>query len=280
MASGGQKREKWVAMIKLAKAQQWEKLEEEYPYEYIIQGSKLRALYFIQHTPPGERIHAQHLWIYGEPGTGKSALVEVLFPNCYKKRPDNDWLGYNPVIEPAHRTVYIPDFDMNSMKILKPEALKLMCDPQGFNANKKFAGGEIICPQRMIVTSNFRIGQCFVGGTPGIETQKTALHRRFREVEIGQYLQELGLRLKSEAELKVLKDANNFDYSKCFEDIPEENKAIKMAQEIIDLTMDTDDDDPFMEDSQDLTPSETKKLMFEIKNECGLSKISKKQRTQ
>lgn len=243
-ASKGQKREKWVNMIKLAKAQEWELLEEQYPYEFINQGAKLKSLYFIQHTPK-DRSHNQHLWIYGPPGTGKSAIVEVLFPNHYKKRPDPDWLGYNPTLQSGHSVVYLGDFDIQSMATLKPENLKLMCDPQGFNANKKFGGGEIVAPGRVVVTSNFRLGNCFKPGIVGIEQQKAALRRRFREVHIDTLLRELGLKLKPKEELEKLKAENNFDFSKCFVKVEPEvidltNEIEEKAQEVIDLTTEED----------------------------------------
>lgn len=224
----GAKREKWIDMINLAKEQEWEILESKYPYEYICQGSKLRALYFIQHEPKG-RSHAQHLWIYGPPGTGKSCVVEYLFPNHYKKRADNDWLGYNPVLQPGHSVVYLPDFDVQSMRQLRAENLKVMCDPQGFNANKKFAGGDIIAPGRIVITSNFRLGECFPPGYQGVEEQKAALRRRFREVYIDDYLKENNLKLKPKEDLNTLMAKNNFDWSKCFNDL---------RPEIIDLTED------------------------------------------
>ena len=248
-AATGQKSQKWKDMIKLAKAQEWEILEEQYPYEFITNGAKLKALYFIQHLPK-DRQHNQHMWIYGPPGTGKSAIVEVLYPNNYKKRPDNDWLGYNPTLQTGHQCVYLGDFDLQSMKTLKPENLKLMCDPQGFNANKKFGGGEIVAPGRVVVTSNFKMGQCFIPGTIGIETQKAALRRRFRMVHIDELLKELGLKLKPKEELEQLKKEGNFDYSKCFTEIPKtetidltkENPIDQKVREVIDLTNDNEDD--------------------------------------
>jgi hypothetical protein len=237
---------RWKEMITLAKAQKWEELEEKFPYQYIIQGAKLRALYFVQHTPETEREHSQHLWIFGEPGTGKSAVVEYLFPNHFKKRPDNDWLGYNPLLQKGHRVVYLPDFDMQSMKTMKAENLKVMCDPQGFNANKKFAGGDMIAPGRVVVTSNFTIQQCFPPGTLQIETQIAALRRRFKQVHINTFLKENGLILKPKAELEALKKNNNFDYSKCFDQI--ETTVLPTTQESTTTIPPNEDDAQDQED--------------------------------
>lgn len=214
-ATQSRAKEKWSQMIELAKAQRWQQIEEEFPYEWISQGSKLKSLYLIQ-SIPDYREHGRHLWIYGPPGTGKSAYVEMKYPKHYKKRADKDWLGYNPDLEPGHRTVYFADFDMGEMRKLTPQQLKVMCDPQGFNADKKYAGGDVICPSQIIVTSNFRIGECFGVGIPGIEQQKAALRRRFREIHIADLLSEAGLVLKSREELAQLKSEGNFDYSKCF----------------------------------------------------------------
>lgn len=198
-------KDKWNDMIALAKAQKWKEMEEKYPYETIVNGGKLKAQYFIQHVPEAvNREHLQHMWIYGPPGTGKSCLVELLYPKCYKKRSDEDWLGYNPSLEPGHSTVYLPDFGIQGMRTLKPDNLKLMCDPQGFNANKKFGGGEIIAPNRVVVTSNYRLGECFIPGTIGVEQQKRALHRRFREVHINTLLKELSLQLLPKEQLNAL----------------------------------------------------------------------------
>ncbi len=214
-ATQARAKEKWQQMIKLAKNQEWEKLEADFPYEWISQGAKLKSLYLIQRVPD-YREHGNHLWIYGTPGTGKSAYVEAFYPNHYKKRADKDWLGYNPDLEPGHRTVYLADFDQAEMKKLTPQVLKVMCDPQGFNADKKYAGGDIICPSQIIITSNFRLGECFPPGAVGAEQQKAALRRRFREVNIATLLAEKGIALRPKAELEQLKNQGNFDYMKCF----------------------------------------------------------------
>lgn len=261
-------------MIRLAKVQQWEQLEDQFPYEWIHQGAKLKSLYLIQ-TIPAYREHGQHLWIYGPPGTGKSAYVEMKYPKHYKKRADKDWLGYNPLLEPGHRTVYFADFDQVEMRKLTPQQLKVMCDPQGFNADKKYAGGDVICPSQIIVTSNFRIGECFGVGIPGIEQQKAALRRRFREIHIADLLAEAGLVLKSREELNQLKLENNFDYSKCFNIIHQPVAEM----EPVDLVSSSDDEpspkrrrllscsmSPTIDLSQDMTEYEEEKEFIENLN--------------
>ena len=97
-ATQARSKEKWATMIQMAKNQEWNDLELHFPYEWITNGAKLKSLYLIQRVPD-YREHGQHLWIYGRPGTGKSAYVEAFYPNHYKKRADKDWLGYNPDLE-------------------------------------------------------------------------------------------------------------------------------------------------------------------------------------
>lgn len=226
-----EKDDKWAEIVTLAKQQKWEEIENRWPYHMVQYGAKLKAQYFIQHEPT-DRSHNEHLWVYGPPGTGKSAVVEYLFPRHFKKRADEDWIGYNPSLEPGHKVVYLGDFDQISMQRLKAERLKVMCDPQGFNANKKYAGGDMIAPGRIVITSNYRIGQCFPPGYPGIEEALRALRRRFREVHIHIFLAEHGLTLKTKPELKQLRDDQNFDFGKCF------NHNVEQP-EIIDLCSDS-----------------------------------------
>lgn len=219
---------KWKTMIDMAKAQQWKELEETFPYEFINQGAKLKAQYFIQKHDFENKQHEDNLWIYGEPGTGKSTIVQALYPKHYKKRADQDWLGYNPDLEPGHLVVQLPDLDVQSFKKLSAQDLKIMCDPQGFNANKKYAGGDIINPNKIIVTSNYTIGECIPTTTQGYGQIKAALSRRFKQIHIDEYLRQNDLKLKSKVELAQLKANNNWDFTKCFEEAD---------KEVIDLTM-------------------------------------------
>lgn len=192
--------------IELAKAQKFDEIEEKYPGHWIRNGARLKALYMRQSVPEdlGEK-NEKHLWIYGEPGLGKTSLCEYLFPGHYKKRQDPDWLGYQPDL-PEHKTVLINDLDIHGLQKISIGLLKELCDPQGFNSNKKYAGGDIINPSQIVVTSNFRIHECLKPGTIGVEQQKAALQRRFREVHISELLTEKGLQLTPPDEVQECKD--------------------------------------------------------------------------
>lgn len=203
-------RDKMAYLIQLAKAQRWEEIEHQYPGDWIRNGAKLKSLYWKQ-TIDAQPAHLQHLWIFGRPGTGKSSVVEVLFPGYYYKRPDEDWTGYV-----GQETVYIGDLDPESYRRVGSQNLKVWCDPQGFNANRKYAGGEHITIGRLVVTSNFRIYECMRADTPGYGTILESLKRRLREVHIDTLLAENGLVLRSREELDELRAQGNADYRKCF----------------------------------------------------------------
>lgn len=221
----------------MAKKQCWEEIETTFPYEYILQGQKLKALYWIQ-QPATELSHKPHYWIYGEPGSGKSAIIEVLWPGYYAKRTDGDWGGYQ-----NQEAVYVGDMDPQGFQRIGSTYLKTWCDPQGFNANRKYAGGDHIIIKQLLVTSNFRIYECFKPGTQGQEKLQKALNRRFTEISITELLHQHQIKLRPLAELAYLKSINNTDYSRCFMHVqptskvkltpyPYEDKTVK--QELID----------------------------------------------
>lgn len=100
------------------------------------------------------------------------------------------------------------------MKILP--WLKIWCDPQGFNANVKYAGGDQLAMRQVIVTSNFTISQCFKPGIQGIEQIKHAVQSRFSQINIQTILSQLKIQLKPLDELNYLKRIGNVDYYKTF----------------------------------------------------------------
>lgn len=216
-------------MIELAKAQKWDEIEHTYPGDWIRNGEKLKSRYWTQ-VGNAEASHLQHLWIWGLPGTGKSAIVEVLFPGYYYKRPDEDWTGYVD-----QETVYIGDIDPQSFQKIGMQQLKTWCDPQGFNANRKYGGGEHLTIKRLVVTSNFSIRECMKPGLQGGSEILNALHRRFREVNINTLLRENDLKLRTNFELQILKTRNNQDYNLCFD-------SITNPKELYDIDALTDTD--------------------------------------
>lgn len=203
--------------IQWAKNQEFDRIERTFPGFWIKNGSRLKGLYMRQAPPADQGLeHHQHLWIYGESGLGKTSVVEYLYPGHFRKRADNDWLGWDST-HPPHKVVHLNDLDIQGMRELGIQHLKELCDPQGFNANVKYAGGEIINPSLVVVTSNFKIEDVVPPQTPGVEVQRNALRRRFRQVEISRFLRERSLMLVSKEEIELAKSSdlwNKYGY-KC-----------------------------------------------------------------
>ena len=216
----------------------------------------------MRQDPPSDQglEHNKHLWIHGSSGSGKTSVVEYLFPGHFRKRSDKDWLGWDENWKP-HKVVHLNDFDMQAMKSLGVQHLKELCDPQGFNADVKYAGGKIINPSLVIVTSQFSIDECFAPGIIGIEQQKAALYRRFRQVPISEYLRENNILLCPNEEVQFAKDTglwNAFGYQCMFKpieakDLHQYEWLKKALPEVIDLTGDSTDEDDFLDNNTEVS---------------------------
>lgn len=203
---------KWRHIISLCKAQKFKEFEHQYPAIYAIRGHSLKMNY--KHQVPCSVAQMPHYWITGKSFAGKSNIVSVLWPQAYVKRgEDKDWVGFN---EDVHTTVYMGDVDPAGFQAMGSTSLKTWCDPQGFNANKKFGGGDTQALTQVIVTSNFTIDECFKPGCQGIEKLKDAMQNRFKQVDISDILHTLKIKLKSPEEIEELKQQGNKDFYKTF----------------------------------------------------------------
>lgn len=108
-------------------------------------------------TPP-------NLWVWGPPGTGKTSSYEN---GAYKKLINKWWCDYD-----NQDDVLLDDVDPDSMKYLTHH-MKQWADRYPFRAEVK-GGTILIRPQRIIVTSNYSINQCFF-----TEQDQLAIKRRF-----------------------------------------------------------------------------------------------------
>lgn len=210
----------WLAMSSYGSSLKM--LNSVYEGHWIRNGARLKGLYLRQDPPKDQGLeHNRHLWIFGPSGKGKTSIVEYLYPGHFKKRSDPDWLGWDPNYEP-HKVVLINDLDIIGMSRLGCDHLKELCDPQGFNANKKYAGGEVINPSLVIVTSNFTISECLQPDMPGRHEQTIALRRRLRMVSADEFIREQGLMLCSPSEVEFAKQSglwNDHKYKCLFKPI-------------------------------------------------------------
>ena len=61
---------------------------KKYPRNYLIYGERIKAMlnqkkdFFKNNGDP-------HIWLYGYPGTGKSAILNFIYPKYFKKNLHN-----------------------------------------------------------------------------------------------------------------------------------------------------------------------------------------------
>lgn len=153
------------------KKRQWEQLPPEHLQKYEYAEKKLRA-------KPSQLGSLKNLWIYGESGAGKTKTVRERFLDLYDKDISGWWCGYDN--EPA---VLIDDLDPSNAPQLA-DHLKRWADHGPFQAQVK--GGMMhIRPERIIVTSQFSIAECFPPTARDPEGRHAvAITRRFKQINL------------------------------------------------------------------------------------------------
>lgn len=176
----------------------------KYPRNYLIYGEKLKAMitqkrdFFKTHSDP-------HIWLYGHPGTGKSAVLNYVYPSYYKKNLHNK---YFDLFDPAvHTHVMLEDLDHEAIDRLGINFVKTICDEAGFPIDQKYKTPQLV-QTTCLITSNFQIPE-LLADKPGLEQNKPALLRRFWHVNIYALLQLLGLKLIPKYERNQLKKEGN-----------------------------------------------------------------------
>nr|WAE43084.1 MAG: replication associated protein [Cressdnaviricota sp.] len=184
--------------IKRAKNQEWDWFEEnEAKWTLSTEFSKLYAKYNqaknIDDTINGE---LENYWIYGTSGTGKSSVIQYLYPDRYKKLTSNEkWDGYSTYNE-GHKIVHIDE--LNNFKDIDIgleglAGLKRMADRNPFNVRKNYSAElTSIRPKSFYITSNYKPSQLFQNLRPGevnnIETEIECINRKFKVMHISEFL--------------------------------------------------------------------------------------------
>lgn len=151
-----------------------------------------RILSDICQTAPMAYTPNPHLWIYGDPGMGKTALLRYIYPSMYKKDLNGHfWELYNPTV---HTHVILEDLDHENVEKLGIQFLKTICDEGGFTVDQKFKSISL-ARTSVLVTSNFTIKDVVPCGKGEQQTCK-ALHRRFRCIDIANLLYLVELKLQ------------------------------------------------------------------------------------
>lgn len=195
---GGQReQQRWHLALQLAKEGRIDDVEPQ------IQLLHLRNLEAAHQREQRKRVVNQRsfekcLWYYGGPGTGKSRKAREDNPGCYLKMLNKWWDGYDPC-NPAHQVVLIEDIDPVVSQRMA-HFIKCWCDIYEFPVEIK-GGSTNIRPVKTIITSNYKLEECFPN-----HGDTAAIYRRF-----DQYLfVELGVEPQLRAEAEIEERSNLF----------------------------------------------------------------------
>ena len=215
-ASEGEKKLKLDEILKVMKSDLEDGADDDtifnkFPKTFLQYGEKLKS------TLKQRRIEAcndgnPHLWIQGYPGTGKTAVLAMIYPKLYKKNLFNRFFDlYDPK---EHTHVMLEDLDHEAVEKLSVNFLKTLCDEAGFPIDQKYKTPQL-ARTTVLVTSNFGLKEMIDEG-PGHAMNVAALARRFWEMNIYSLLRLLQLKLIPKEERAQLKKEGNTDFSLLF----------------------------------------------------------------
>lgn len=200
-----------VEMRQLIEAGKHEEAWTKFPRTYLQYGEKIRSIVDQKALVVNNHGHP-HIWLYGFPGTGKTAIMKFLYPSYYKKDLQNRFFDlYNDKI---HTHIMLEDLDHQNVEKLGVQLLKTICDEAGFPIDQKYKTPQLTRAS-ILVTSNYTIEDIVPEGK-GVDETKMALNRRFWSIRIDQLLRFLGLKLLDKNVRNQLKSEGNIDTSKLF----------------------------------------------------------------
>lgn len=184
----------------------------KFPRNYMTYGEKLKAMtqqkrdFFKSDGHP-------HIWLFGLPGTGKSALLQVIYPDYFNKNLDNKF--FDRYDSKVHTHVLCQDVDHTVIEKLGIQFFKSICDEAGYPIDQKYKAPQIarLC---VLISSNFTIDEVMPEDLAGRQVNLVAMQRRFFQVNIRDLLPMLGLKMLNRYELTQLKKEGNLDPLKLF----------------------------------------------------------------
>jgi len=186
----------------------------KFPRNYLTYGEKLKAM--ISQTRDFFKSDGNpHIWLMGLPGSGKSALMQVIYPQYFNKNLDTKF--FDRYDEKVHTHVLLQDVDHTSMERLGVQFFKSICDEAGYPIDQKYKTPQI-CRLTVLITSNFTIDEVVPEDMKGRRENVAALKRRFWMVNVRDLLPILGIKILSKYEINQLKKAGNVDPNAIFMD--------------------------------------------------------------
>lgn len=164
---GSGQKERWSKSRQLAREGKFEEIDDELYTKYI---HHYKAIYAESQPNPQPLENMDHLWIYGETGTGKSHSVATKYPQRYIKNLNKWWDGYTD-----QEVVHIDEIDPSHQFL--SSFIKKWADKWPFNAEVKGSSKQLR-PPKVIVTSNYSIDEM---NFPPADAP--AIKRRFREIK-------------------------------------------------------------------------------------------------
>lgn len=201
-----------IEMRQLIEEGKEEESFKKFPRNHLMYGEKIKAM-VMQKRDFFKTKGDPHIWLFGLPGTGKSAILQVIYPNYYNKNLDNRF--FDRYLDGKHSHVLLQDVDHNVVEKLGVQFFKSICDEAGYPIDAKYKTPQI-ARLTVLISSNFKIDDVVPEDLKGRRENVQALLRRFWSINIKDLLPILGLKLLNKYEINQLKKAANLQPEKLF----------------------------------------------------------------
>lgn len=143
----------WADAYRLARAGDFESIGDARPDILIRSYNQLRNIHRDMQARPEAATDVTGVWMYGEPGIGKSWRARHEYPDAYLKAQNKWWDGYQ-----SQQYVILDDFDKGGLVLA--HHLKIWLDRYPFQAEYKGSSVQIR-PAKIIITSNYAPSELF-----------------------------------------------------------------------------------------------------------------------